>query len=91
MTNISVATTVTEVLPALVAGNRNGQTITLQNQSDTNIFVAIGAANVAQLTSSLGIRLEPGDSMPIYGDSANQPISAIHGGSGSKTLLVHIV
>lgn len=91
MTNISVATTVTEVLPALVAANRNGQTITLQNQSDTNIFVAVGAANIAQLTSSLGLKLEPGDVMPIDGPSANQPISAIHGGTGTKTLLVHIV
>lgn len=91
MTNISVATTVTEVLPALVAANRNGQTITLQNQSDTTILVAVGADNITQLTSSLGLKLEAGDVMSIDGLTANKGISALHGGTGTKTLHVQIV
>lgn len=83
MQNVSIATSVTEILAANV--NRSGQTILIQNQSDTNILLAFGDDNIASLTSSLGLILEPGEATVVSGATVMKKIAAIHGGSGSKT------
>jgi hypothetical protein len=63
----------------------------IQNQSDTTLRLAFGAANIALLTSSLGLQLEAGESLVVNGAQASKGISAIHGGSGSKTAHVQRV
>lgn len=84
MLNVSVATTVTPVLPA---ENRGNATVFIQNQSDTGIRLAFGAANIALLSQSLGAYLDLGESITISGPEASRAISAIHvGGSGTKSL-----
>jgi hypothetical protein len=83
MQNVSIATSVTEILAANV--NRSGQTILIQNQSDTNILLAYGDENIALLTASLGQILEPGDAAVVSGATVMKRIAGIHGGSGSKT------
>lgn len=82
MQNVSVTTAVTTILPA---GPRSDGNYIIQNQSDTTMYLAIGTVNAALLTSSLGLILEAGDTIILGTGSASQLISAIHGGSGSKT------
>lgn len=89
MQNISVGTTETTVLAA--GYDRQGRTVVLQNQSDTSMRLAIGSANAALLTASVGLLLEPGDAMSLSGGQAQEAVSAIHGGSGSKTLHAQVV
>lgn len=82
MQNVSVTTSVTEVI---APGAITSGTIFIQNQSDTTMRLAFGY-NVSSLTSSLGIVLEAGEAIPVSGPEAEAGCSAIHGGSGSKTL-----
>ncbi len=83
MQNVNVTTEVTEVLPA---ANRNGARLIIQNQSDTTMKLAFGAANVALLTASLGFNLAPNAEKTLEGNEVSRPISAIHAGTGSKVL-----
>ena len=82
MINVEIATTATEILPL---GARNDQLILIQNQSDTTMRLAFGDANIADLSSSVGFQLDPGESVLLEGAQASRRICALHGGSGTKT------
>lgn len=87
MENVSITTSVTQIVAADAArGVSSNAILLIRNDSDTDIRIAIGDANIALLTSSLGFLLEPGDIMAIDGISASRKISGIHGGSGNKTI-----
>ncbi len=87
MPNCNVQTTATSVL---TAGNRNFSVV-LQNNSDTNIRFAVGTDPIAELSSTVGVLLEPGDSATLDGKSASEPISAISTGSAGKNLFYTLV
>jgi len=80
MQNVNVTTSVTTVV---AAGDRQG-TLTVQNQSDTTMYIAIGDLNAASLTASLGLILNVGDSLSLSPPQSTLKVSAIHGGSGNK-------
>lgn len=83
MNNIAVATTPTQVLSE---ENRSGQEFIVQNQGDVQMRIAFGE-NVTLLSQTLGIALDPGDSMSISGSSASKRVFACHVGvSGTKTI-----
>ncbi len=86
MENVNVTTSVTEIIAASEITDRTNTTLFLQNQSDTTMRVAVGAANIALLSSSLGIVIEAGEALAIDGPTLGKPVSAIHGGSGNKVL-----
>lgn len=71
-----------------LAANANRKYALLANDSDTTIYVKIGAAAVA----NQGIRLNPnGGSYEIsaaIGNLHTGAINAIHGGTGTKNLLI---
>lgn len=72
------------------SANRNG-TVFLENKSDTDILFAVGDENVAELSATVGIKLEPGESAQVSGLSASHAISAIHGSTGGKNLYYSLV
>lgn len=93
ITKIAVATTAT-----LVDAATERQWLMIQNQSDTAIFLSFdGTATVTIDTGATpGIRLAPYDtimSTDISGrfSGNNFPIYAIHGGTGTKNLVVQEV
>ena len=88
MQNVNVTTAATALL---AAGNRGNAAVLIQNQSDTTMLLAIGAENVAQLTASLGVKLEAGEAIVIEGESASRAISAIHGGTGDKVAHLQVL
>jgi hypothetical protein len=84
--SISVATTVTQVLPP-----RAGRTfIILQNLSDVAIYLDF-TSDATALTVANGYRLDAGDTLIIdnirEGGFTNG-VEAIHGGTGTKELRV---
>ena len=93
ISKIAVATTAT-----LVDAASERQWLMLQNQSDTAIFISFdGTATVTTDSGATpGIRLAPYDtimSTDISGrfSGNNFPIYAIHGGTGTKNLVLHEV
>ena len=93
ITKIAVATTAT-----LVDAATERQWLMIQNQSDTAIFLSFdGTATVTTDSGATpGIRLAPYDtimSTDISGrfSGNNSPIYAIHGGTGTKNLVVQEV
>jgi len=93
ITKIAVATTAT-----LVDAASERQWLMLQNQSDTAIFISFdGTSTVTTDTGATpGIRLAPYDtimSTDISGrfSGNNFSIYAIHGGTGTKNLVLHEV
>ena len=83
MQNVNVGVTVTQILPAAPRAERIAY---LQNQSDTTLYLALNDTNAVLLTASLGLKLEPGDSLILSGANTSQGISAIHGATGTKVL-----
>jgi len=90
ITKIAVATTAT-----LVDAATERQWLMIQNQSDTPIFLSFDgtAAVTTDAGVSPGIRLAPWDtimSTDIAGrfSGNNFPIYAIHGGTGTKNLVI---
>lgn len=80
-TTVAVATTSTVAL----AAKSNRMFIILENISDTNIDCAIGATAVA----GAGIRLYAnGGSLLLDAKYPTGAVNCIHGGSGTKSLLV---
>ena len=80
---VSVAVTTT----AVIAANASRTALLLQNISDTDIYLKFGAS----ATVGTGILLKAGQSYEMaahYGNLYRGAINAIHGGSGTKTLLV---
>lgn len=80
---VSVAVTTTPV----VAANDARTALLLQNISDTDMYLKLGAAAVV----GTGIKLTAGQSYEMaaqYGNLYRGAINAIHGGSSTKTLLV---
>jgi hypothetical protein len=88
MTNVNVATTATVVL---TAGQGLFRPVFLQNQSDTTMYLAVGVSNIAQLTSSFGVKIDSGESLTLTAPQCDFPVSAIHGASGTKVLHVQIL
>lgn len=93
ITKIAVATTAT-----LVDAATERQWLMIQNQSDTAIFLSFdGTATVTTDTGATpGIRLAPYDTIMSTDISGrftgnNFPIYAIHGGTGTKNLVVQEV
>ena len=93
ITKIAVATTAT-----LVDAATERQWLMIQNQSDTAIFLSFdGTATVTIDTGATpGIRLAPYDTIMSTDISGrftgnNFPIYAIHGGTGTKNLVVQKV
>jgi len=85
-TNISVTTSETEVLPA----RRTRKFIILQNVSDTDIYLDF-TSDTDALTTANGIKIEAGDTMildGLEGGAFTNAVTAIHGGSGAKSLRV---
>lgn len=90
ITKIAVATTAT-----LVDAATERQWLMIQNQSDTPIFLSFDgtAAVTTDAGATPGIRLAPWDtimSTDISGrfSGNNFPIYAIHGGTGTKNLVI---
>lgn len=88
MLNVDITTAVTSII---AAGNRQGRTLVIQNQSDTTMRLAIGAPNIALLTDALGIQLEPAESIALAGADATHAVAAIHAGSGDKVAHYQLV
>ena len=93
ITKIAVATTAT-----LVDAASERQWLMIQNQSDTAIFLSFdGTATVTTDSGATpGIRLAPYDTIMSTDISGrftgnNFPIYAIHGGTGTKNLVVQEV
>jgi len=93
ITKIAVATTAT-----LVDAATERQWLMIQNQSDTAIFLSFdGTATVTIDTGATpGIRLAPYDTIMSTDISGrftgnNFPIYAIHGGTGTKNLVIQEV
>jgi hypothetical protein len=93
ITKIAVATTAT-----LVDAAFERQWLMIQNQSDTAIFLSFdGTATVTTDSGATpGIRLAPYDTIMSTDISGrftgnNFPIYAIHGGTGTKNLVVQEV
>jgi hypothetical protein len=82
MQNVNILHTATVVLPA---ANR-GATLLLQNQSDVPMRIAIGS-NVASLSASVGLLLQPQEFLKIDPASASQAVSAIHAATGASKVL----
>jgi hypothetical protein len=90
ITKIAVATTAT-----LVDAATERQWLMIQNQSDTPIFLSFDgtAAVTTDAGASPGIRLAPWDTIMSTDISGrftgnNFPIYAIHGGTGTKNLVI---
>lgn len=90
ITKIAVATTAT-----LVDAASERQWLMIQNQSDTPIFLSFDgtAALTTDAGASPGIRLSPWDTIMSTDISGrftgnNFPIYAIHGGTGTKNLVI---
>ena len=88
---VNVGTNVTLVQAAQGRG-----AIALQNQSDTDIFVALDGSTDVSIDSGSkpGIKIAPGATLTMHQGEAFAPalskaIYAIHGGSGSKVLVLH--
>jgi len=82
------AVTVTSTTTQALAANANRKYVLLVNDSDTAIYIKLGAAAVA----NEGIRLNANggsyEMSNLGGNLYAGAINAIHGGSGNKTLLV---
>jgi hypothetical protein len=90
ITKIAVATTAT-----LVDAASERQWLMIQNQSDTPIFLSFDgtAALTTDAGASPGIRLSPWDTIMSTDISGrftgnNYAIYAIHGGTGTKNLVI---
>jgi hypothetical protein len=90
ITKIAVATTAT-----LVDAASERQWLMIQNQSDTAIFLSFDgtAAVTTDAGASPGIRLSPWDTIMSTDISGrftgnNYAIYAIHGGTGTKNLVI---
>lgn len=75
----------TEATVLFTGASIEGDTLVIQNDSDTDMFIAIGDTTTA-LTVNNGLRLEAGTSMVLEEPDCNKPIRGIHGGTGNKTL-----
>lgn len=79
---------VTTTSQQAVAANTNRQYLLLVNDSDTIIYVKVGATAVA----NQGIRLNAGGGNYEMSQGADNvdtaAVNAIHGGTGTKTLLI---
>ncbi len=87
--NIGTTATVVQAATPRVA-------IALQNQSDTDIYVALdGSADVTTDSGSKpGLKISPGGTLSMLGGDVfaaglGKAIYAIHGGSGNKVLVLH--
>lgn len=85
-TAVTVTTTTGQALAADVIGHR--VYVLLVNDSDTTIYIGLGAAAVAN--QGIRINAEGGayEMSKALGNLYTGAINAIHGGSGNKTLLV---
>lgn len=91
ITKFSVTTTA-----QVAAADARRRSIFLQNQSDTDLYVAFGNANVTGPSgASPGIKiLANGGTLAAaavspWDQSLDGPIHAIHAGTGSKVLVIH--
>jgi len=86
-TTVAVSATSTAVL----AESTTRQYVLLQNDSDTDMYVNLAGAaaelHKGVLLQAYGGSLELG---PAYGNAVLGAITAIHGGSGTKALLVTV-
>lgn len=82
MEALSVTTTATKVISA---GRSANGALVISNDSDTDWRGALGDANGAKLTASLGFKVPKGGSYIISGRQATLSVYLIHGGSGTKT------
>jgi len=82
------AATVTSTTGQALAANANRKYALLVNDSDTAIYIKLGAAAVA----NEGIRLNANggsyEMSDLHGNLYTGAINAIHGSTGNKTLLV---
>lgn len=80
--------TVTTASQTALAANANRKYASFQNDSDTAIYLKIGAAAVA----NEGIRINPNggsyEMSAAIGNLATGTVYAIHGGTGTKNLLI---
>lgn len=79
---------VTTSSSVVLAGNASRKYLLLQNDSDTTIYIKSGAS--AAVVNE-GIRIPSGGSFEaslLQGNLLVSQITAIHGGSGTKTLLI---
>lgn len=83
-TAIAVATTTTEIAPA----DKSREWIIIQNNSDTALSLDIAGSPSEPLTVSNGLVLAAGADITLTGSPANNRITALHGGSGSKDVRV---
>lgn len=82
-TSAAIAVTSTTV----AAENVDRDYALITNDSDTTMYLAFGVSAVL----NFGIRLDAGSSFEMglrYGNMDTRQINAIHGGTGTKTLLV---
>ena len=84
--NATITTTAALALTAVIA-NRD-TVLFLQNKSDTDIAIALGAANGGSLTTANGLTIKTGGTIVPIGNISpgNLAIYAIHGGAGNKSL-----
>jgi len=91
ITKVAVATTATLCLAAV-----NKRWMMIQNQSDTDIYVAFDGTTAVTLDSgaSPGMKLAAGASIAITDDHHRgaplaDAVYAIHGSTGTKSLVIH--
>lgn len=87
----AVGVNVTTAAVAVYAANPLRRGLVLQNVSDTRIICRFGAGNIpdATLGSETGFAVEPnGGTYPFFTMVDTRVLNAIHGGSGTKRLLV---
>lgn len=88
ITGTSSTLAVTTASQLALAANANRKYASFQNDSDTVIYLKVGAAAVA----NEGIRLNPNggsyEMSPAIGNLELTAVYAIHGGTGNKNLLI---
>lgn len=80
---LSVTTTAQTLISG---GNRDGSGILIiENNSDTDWYLAIGEENIKSLTTSNGFTVKAGKFAVLDRKTGTRDIGFIHGGSGSKS------
>jgi len=79
-TAIEVLTTPTEAAPA----DRSRGWLGIQNNSDVNMAVDLTSDGEEALSMDNGLIIEPGDTLFLAGEVANNRVMIIHGSTGTK-------
>ena len=88
ITQTHTAVNVTNVTGAVLAANASRRYALLVNDSDTVIYINLGAAAVANQGIRLNANGGSDEMAALSGDLYEGVINGIHGGAGNKVLLI---